>query len=314
MKNFLRVLFSLLVETKETSWELIKITVPVVIVTKILEEFGLIILLSNILEPVMNLVGLPGSMGLVWTTAILTNIYGAMVAFAALAPMHELTVAQTTIICSIILIAHALPLELAITQRAGAPFLPIALLRLLGAFFYGFLLHLFCSFFSIWQEPATLLFQAENFDNSHLGWLTGQLENILLIILVIFLILIIMRILRAIGFITMMEKGLEPILPIFGMSAKAAPITVVGMVLGISYGGALIIRETKKGEMSRKDVFFSLALMGLSHSLVEDTLMMMALGGHFVGLFLGRVLFSLIVMFLLARLLSKKRNYLVSVK
>ncbi|MDJ0621391.1 MAG: hypothetical protein QNJ17_00415 [Desulfocapsaceae bacterium] len=295
-------------ETLATSWELLKITIPVVIIVKILEEFGMVTLLSNYLEPVMGLIGLPGALGLVWATALLTNLYGAMVIFATLLPDLELNVAQVTTICSAMLIAHSLPLELTITKKAGAPFTPIALLRLTGAFIYGFLLHLFCSTLQIWQEPATMIFEAGKQATTTLSWAIGQLENFALIIFVIFWITIIMKILRVTGILALFERILEPVLPIFGMSKRAAPVTVVGMVMGISYGGALIIRETNSGSMGRREVFFSLALMGLSHALVEDTLLMIALGGHWVGLLLGRLIFSLLVIYLLATFWSRRKE------
>lgn len=287
-------------EALNTSWELLKITIPVVIVTKILEELGMITLLSGYLEPVMGLIGLPGSMGLVWATAMLTNLYGAMVVFANLTGELNLSVAQVTVVGSAMLIAHSLPLELAISKKAGAPFMPIALLRLFGAFIYGFLLHTLCSSLELWQETATLLFQAEQKPATLLLWAVAQLKNFGLIIFVIFCIVIIMKILRVTGVLGFLERMLEPVLPLFGMSKKAAPVTVVGMVMGISYGGALIIRETNSGTMGKREVFFSLALMGLSHSLIEDTLLMVALGGHWGGLLVGRVLFSLVVIYLLA--------------
>ncbi len=294
-------------DTALTSWELLKITIPVVIITKILEELGMITVLSTMLEPVMNVIGLPGSMGLVWATALLTNLYGAMVVFAALVPELDLSVAQVTVICSVMLVAHSLPLELTITKKAGAPFTPIALLRLTGAFIYGFVLHALSSTLQFWQGPATMLFTAEKKAETLWSWAVGQLENCLLIIIVIFSIIIIMKILRVTGVLGLFEKILEPVLPLFGMSKRAAPVTVVGMVMGISYGGALIIRETNSGSMTRREVFFSLALMGLSHALVEDTLLMIALGGHWAGLLVGRVLFSLVVIYFLALLTQKMR-------
>ena len=55
-----------ILEALATSWELLKITIPVVIITKILEELGMITILSAVMEPVMGIIGLPGSLGLVW--------------------------------------------------------------------------------------------------------------------------------------------------------------------------------------------------------------------------------------------------------
>jgi hypothetical protein len=65
----------------------------------------------------------------------------------------------------------------------------------------------------------------------------------------------------------------------------------------------LIIRETSTGKMARQEVFNSMALMGLCHGLVEDTLLMAAIGGKFGGILWGRIVFSLIVTFFLVRIL-----------
>jgi len=79
--------------------------------------------------------------------------------------------------------------------------------------------------------------------------------------------------------------------------------------MGLWHGGALIIRETSNGKMGKDEVFNSMALMGLCHGLVEDTLIMAAIGGKFIGILWGRILFSLIVVYLLVRLLRMfKKN------
>lgn len=289
-------------ETWLTSWELIRITVPVVVLVRLLEEVGGITLLSGLLGPFMGVMGLPGELGLVWATAIFTSLYGGLAVFAAIGPGLELTVAQVTGLASAMLIAHALPIELSISRRAGAPLLAVALLRFCGAVVYAALIAQFCRLFSIWQQPATLIFSAPSGQATHMQWALQQLQNIVLIIGVIFVILLFMRLLRRVGALTLMEDLLAPVLPLFGMSRQAAPLTVVGMVMGLGYGGALIIREATKGTMSRREIFNSMALMGLCHGLVEDTLVMMAMGGRLGGIFWGRILFSLMVIFLLVRI------------
>ena len=298
-REFLR---SLLRETRLTSWELIRIMVPVILVTKVLEELGMITWLSFLLEPVMGLIGLPGSLGLAWATAMLTSIYGGMAVFAALAPGLNLTGAEVTILCSIMLIAHSLPVELSISKRAGAALLPIAVLRIGGAVLYAIILNALCRFLNLWQEPARLLFRTAESDPGLGAWALNQVSNLGLIILVILSIIVCMRILRAIGVLSLLERMLAPVLPVFGMGREAAPLTVVGMIMGISYGGALIIREASSGKMERAEIFNSMVLMGLCHALVEDTLLMMAIGGRLGGIFWGRILFSLGIVFCIVRL------------
>lgn len=294
--------FSLAKDTWLTSWELIKITVPIMILTRILEQLGLIVVISRWLEPVMNLIGLPGELGLVWATAMLTTLYGGMAVFAALAPGLELTAAQVTVLCAAMLFAHSLPIELSISKKTGVPVVPVAALRLAGAVLYCFLLNTLCLKLGIWQQPAPHIFATAGEPLTHLQWAMRQFRNIGLILVVIFCVLSFMRILKAVGVLNLLERILAPVLPHFGMGREAAPITVVGMILGIGYGGALIIREVAAGKMAREEIFNSMAMMALCHGLVEDTLVMFALGGKLGGILWGRIAFSLIVIFILVRL------------
>ncbi|MBT8329446.1 MAG: hypothetical protein KJN87_07035 [Desulfofustis sp.] len=295
-------------DSLKTSFELLKVTIPAIIATKILEELGLVYYIGKSLDPLMGLMGLPGELGLVWATAILTTPYGGIGVYAALGPSLHLSGADMTVLCSVMLIAHSLPVELSITKKAGGGVLPLGVLRLGGALVYGILLNQLCTKLQLWQDPAIMLFKATPLEESLLQWCMGQATNIVLICVVIFLVLSAMRILQAVGFISLLEFFLKPLLPLFGMTHRAAPMTVVGMILGIAYGGALIIKETATRNMESREVFNSLALMSLSHGLIEDTLVMMALGAKLGGIFWGRLLFSLAVIYLLV----KTVDYLVA--
>lgn len=71
---------------------------------------------------------------------------------------------------------------------------------------------------------------------------------------------------------------------------------------GISYGGGLIEAEVQSGEVSRRDVVYSLCLLGLIHSIIEDTALMLLIGANGVVIIVGRVLYSLGVIALLVAL------------
>ena len=303
------VLADLCQEALKTSWELIRITIPVAVITRFLEQFGVIELLSTAMAPVMSVLGLPGQLGIVWATTLLTSIYGGLAVLANLAGQLDLTVAQTTILCSIMLIAHSLPLELSISSRAGAGSIPMGILRCGGAVVYGIILNWICSRYSLWQHKVTWIFASQQSNPTLLVWTGQQLYNIVLIILVIFGILLLMRLLRAMRVLDAIEQILAPVLPFFGMGNKAAPVTVIGMIMGLGYGGALIIREAGSGDMTREELFFSMALMGLCHALIEDTLLMAAIGGKLIGILWGRIVFSLLVIYFLVHMFARWRAW-----
>ncbi len=71
---------------------LLKIMVPIILLVKFITELELLPYLAALLEPLMHLMGLPGSMGLVWATAILNNVYSAMIVFVSLPESFELRV------------------------------------------------------------------------------------------------------------------------------------------------------------------------------------------------------------------------------
>ena len=71
-------------EAGSTTLILFKILIPISIIIKILAELGAIEIIGEALTPAMGVIGLPGEFGLVWATAMLTNIYGGLVVIFSL--------------------------------------------------------------------------------------------------------------------------------------------------------------------------------------------------------------------------------------
>lgn len=120
-------------DTGKTCVELYKIMIPIVIIVKILQELDLIRYLAVVLNPFMKVIGLPPEMGLAWATAMVTSIYGGMAVLVVLIKDCPMTAAQLTILGSVMLVAHALPLEGQICRKAGPKFSIIVLFRILVA-------------------------------------------------------------------------------------------------------------------------------------------------------------------------------------
>jgi len=298
-------LLDILQKATRISLTLFKLMIPIIIVIKILEYYGLVVLLSHWLTPVMDWVGLPGAMGLVWATALVTNLYGGIVVYASLASEVPMTVAQVTIISSMMLIAHALPIEGRIAQKAGVRISLTILLRVGMAIVFGMIFSFIYSAGDWLQQPAELLWTPEAVDPSLLSWIKNQLLSLLVIFAIVFALVLLLDVLKRLGIIDHITNLLRPVLQLLGIGREAETITLVGVTLGISYGGALLINEAQAGHIKPNDVLFSISLLGLSHSLIEDTLLMMLIGADLTGILLGRVVFTLIIIFLMVRLVQR---------
>jgi len=273
-----------------------------IIVIKILKETGLVSFLGKVLEPVMFLTGLPGEMGLAWASALLTNLYGGVIAFAALAQDQQLTAAQATVMCSMMLMAHGFPVELQISKKAGTRLRAMLTFRFGTALIFGVFLNFFYSFFDILQSPVNILYSPKASDDTLFHWAAGETAKLFYIALIILALVVLMKIFKALGIIELINKMCRPLMKLMGIGEQAAYLTMVGFTLGLTYGGGLIIKEAKSGSMSHREVFFSLGFMGICHSMVEDTVLMMAIGGDISGILILRTAFSVIFVGILMRL------------
>jgi hypothetical protein len=306
LNRLYNVFRQILLDSSRTSWSLFKIMVPIVVVVKILQELDLIKYLALPLSPIMELIGLPAQTGLIWATAIANNIYAAIMVYWTLIPdMPPLSVAQITTLSTMILIAHALPVECRVAQKCGVSFWGQFLLRMGGAFLCGAVMNVFFTLVPWLNDQAVLILAAPDQQVSPGQWLWDQLLNLGKIFLIITMLISLMRLLDFLGITRLFIRCLKPVLRLIGIGPDAATITIIGLTLGLGYGGGLIIRETGRGNLSRTDVFSALSLMGLSHALIEDTLLMVLLGASLYGVFWGRLIFSLIIVAILVRLVNQ---------
>lgn len=252
----------------------------------------------------MHTVGLPKEMGLVWATTLLTNIYAGLIVL--INSDVSLTVAQASVLGSMMLLAHSLPIEGAIAKKAGVSWLATLSIRVGGSLLLAWLLNLSYQYGDLLNYPATVLWQPEpSGDTSYLAWGVDQLINFAIIFMVISALLFLLKVLKLLGIEKLMAIVLRPFLRLLGISKDATNLTIIGVTLGLSFGGGLLINEAKRGHISARDVFTAIMLLNLLHSLIEDTLLIMLIGADFYTIFWGRLLFSVLMIGLLSKLIKR---------
>ena len=131
MQLFFKNLFQ---EIKEVTIPLYKILIPFIFIIKFLEEIGAVNFIAKLFEPTMKIIGLPAELGIILVTAIIVNIYAALILFVNLVPSLDLTVAQITILTVAILLSHNLPVESTISKSAGVSFWFVTFYRIIITF------------------------------------------------------------------------------------------------------------------------------------------------------------------------------------
>ena len=306
MKNFQKILHNILSETSKIFWILFKVILPVVVIIRFLELMDAIPYLAKFLEPLTSFIGIDGSLGLVWMAAILVNIYAGMAAFASLQAIFDYSVAETTILGLIILIAHSLPIEVAIARQSRVSAIFNLLFRFINAIVAGKILNLIFIKYDLFSEKNISFLKAPSTTVSNIDWAILQIQNFLIIFLIIFFIITTINILKYLGIWQIIINILRAPLSYLGMSDKVANIILIGLTLGISFGGGFLIEESKKNNISKKDILLSLSFLSLCHSIIEDTILILLLGSHISGVLFFRFIYTVIIILLMRYLLDTK--------
>jgi len=126
----------------DTTWQLAKIIVPVYLIVTTLKHTPVMPAFAAAFKPVLGLAGLPGEAALGLVLGVFINIYSGIGALLPLIPSVPLDPKQITIISTMLVICHSIPLESAVSQKTGVPFWQMTVLRVAVAFITGIILNL----------------------------------------------------------------------------------------------------------------------------------------------------------------------------
>ena len=305
---YVKKLKELLQEISRVYLTLLKVMVPAIIIVKMLDMLGGTQWLAGMLAPFMQFVGLPEQLGLVWATAILTNIFTAMVVFVDVTTALELSVAQVSVIGILMLLSHSVPIEGAVAKMVGVSWRLTISLKLGGGLLLAALVNWFYTTLDYQQQTAVLVWQGERQEQSMMQWGSDQLQLLLSIFFIISALIILLRILKKIGVESLLQKLLSPVFKLLNITKGASNITITGLTLGLSYGAGLLISEVKNGNISKKDILLSISFLSLAHSLIEDTLLILLLGADVLAILWMRIVFAVIIIALLSKYISIRQS------
>ena len=270
---------------------LLKIILPVSLLVRLLQYYGIIDYLAEYLHPLFNLVGLPGATAIVFITSIFLPLYAAIAVMTSLV----LTLREATILALMCLIAHNLIVECAVTKKTGSSFWGMVVLRIGMAFVAAIFLNNVLPPSDIPFMQAAHTEQLDSLGAVLLAWLNSSFTLIVTILVVVTALMILQRILSEFKLIDAISRPLRPLMKVFGLPDSSPFLWIIGNVIGLAYGGAIMADMVEEGNLTLKDADTVNHHLAISHSLLEDTLLFVALGINFWIIVGTRILFAMLV-------------------
>ena len=258
----------------KTGWFLLRITIPVSFVVFLLKIAGILRLVALVTGPLFARLGLPGESALVFVTAALLNVYSAIAVIQTLG----LTGRVATILALMCLISHNLPVETAIQKRTGSNALAILFVRLLASVAGALALNLLLPPEAAVATTASVPAASAALLGEFKGWLGGMAILCLKIMTLIVLLMILEKILDEFGVTRLISRALKYPLMALGIPAEAAFLWVIANTLGLAYGAGIMIDHVDGERLTRQQADILNYHIAISHSLLEDTLLFVAIG------------------------------------
>jgi hypothetical protein len=275
---------------------MLKIIVPISFLAVLIEYSGWMHKMDFFLAPAMNLLSLPPAAALPLIVGMLTGIYGGIAAMM----VFPLTNNEMTLIAIFLLISHNLIQEGIIQGKSGLNPFKATLFRLTASSITVMIVAKLLG-----PEPAGILGKsASAAGHAPLlimlkSWFADTLFLSAKIFVIIMVIMILLEMMKVFNMIHHIVRILCPILKTMGLNQVVGLLWLTAVIFGIAYGGAVIVEETKQGDIKKEELEKLHLSIGINHSMIEDPALFLSLGLSAFWLWIPRFILAIIAVRLL---------------
>jgi len=258
---------------KTICW-LLKIIIPISLSVSLLQYWGFIDQLAALLAPAFSVLGLPGESAVVFISSLFLPLYGPIAIISTL----SLELREITILAIMCLISHNIFVETAIQKKTGSSAIAIFMVRIISSFTAAYLLNLLLpQNLGSSQATQAKLIYTEIYPML-LNWLKNAGMLSLKITLIISSLMMLQNILKEFNLLSYISKIFAPLMRIMGLSEECSFLWFVAQTLGLTYGSVVMMEEVEHNNISKPNANLLNYHIAINHSLLEDTLLFVAIG------------------------------------
>jgi len=96
-----------------------------------------------------------------------------------------------------------------------------------------------------------------------------------------------------------MVRGWSRLVGRLGFTEETAAPTLIGFLFGLAYGGGVIVRDARRNALGRRQVFLMSVFLSMVHAIVEDSLILIAVGAGWFWIVVFRTFWAAAVTLML---------------
>lgn len=274
---------------------LLRLILPITLFVRLLEYSGLLGEISVWLQPLFSLIGLPGETSVVFITSIFCPLYAPV----ALIGSMSLGAREATILALMCLVSHNLIVESSVQAKTGSGFWEMTLLRLLMSFVIALGLN--------WVMPHTGWGRVGeslgagmygNLQDVFKLWFLGSMKIVISILLIVTSLMILHYILEEFRLMGGLSAVFAPLMKLLGLPRDTAFLWLVGNLVGLAYGGAIMVEQVEQKKLSYRNSNLLNYHLAVNHSMLEDTIIFVAIGIPALWILVTRLVFAAAVVWL----------------
>jgi hypothetical protein len=106
---------------------------------------------------------------------------------------------------------------------------------------------------------------------------TGSFSLLLRVFLIVIPVMVVLEVFEGTRAFRTVVRAWAVIVRHVGLNERSAAPTLVGFLFGLAYGGGVIVRDIRRHDLERRQVFIMCVFLSMVHAIVEDSLVFLAL-------------------------------------
>ena len=130
-------------------------------------------------------------------------------------------------------------------------------------------------------------------------FVTGSADLLLRVFLIVVPIMVVLELFEGTRSFRAVVRAWARVVKHVGLDERSAAPTLVGFLFGLAYGGGVIVRDVRRHDLGRRQVFIMSVFLSMVHAVVEDSLIFIALGASIFWVIVYRIVWAAFVTLLL---------------